>query len=152
MPGRIFTWRGPYTTSGVLLVAYVAVTHLFWAALLTASPAAMNATPVSGLAVLGGRPLLVVVLAGSGLGSLFALSVHRWWVMWFMIPQQVLLGLSLGTAGQAVAQQRYADGVLRPWTFIAADQAPTIVLAFAHLVAVILFAERVHSAAHDAPP
>lgn len=126
-----------------LIVGYVAVTHLFWSVALIFSDRALLATPVSGLSVLGPRPVIVALLGLSAMGSAFALLVRAWWVMWFLIPQQVLLGLSVGTAMQAVAHQQYADGVLRPWAFIASDQAPTIILGFVHLVAIVLFAEQV---------
>ena len=130
---------------GGLIIGYVAATHLFWAVALMLSSDAMMATPVAGLSALGHRAAIITVLALSALGSACALGRQAWWVMWFLIPQQILLGLSFGTASQAVALQQYADGVLRPWAFIAADQAPTLLLAVVHFIAIIMFARDVHA-------
>lgn len=132
-------------TEGGLIIGYVSITHLAWALALVASGQALLATPVAGLSVLGPRPVVAAVLGLSAIGSGFALAARRPWVLWFLIPQQALLMLSFSSAAQAVALQSYADGVLRPWAFIAADQAPTLLLAAVHLIAVIVFAHDVHT-------
>lgn len=134
---------GASTVAEGLIIAYVAIVHLFWAIAIAASPAALNATPVAGINYFGPRPVLVAILALSALGSASALLLRSWWVMIPLIPQQILLTMSVSTAYTAVARSQYADGVLRPAWFIAADQAPTIILAFVHLVALYLFAGKV---------
>lgn len=149
MRARVGLIQEARALSESLIIVYVAALHLFWASTLSGSPDAAMATPMAGLHILGPRSIVATVLLLSAAGSLFAVTVHRWWVMWFLIPQQILLSLSLGTALQAVISQQYADGVLRPWAFIATDQAPTIILALVHAVAVLLFAVKV--AANEEP-
>lgn len=54
-----------------------------------------------------------------------------------LIPQQTVLLLSAGAGIWAASVGHYADGVMRPWEFILADQLPIILTAFLYTVAVV---------------
>jgi hypothetical protein len=54
-----------------------------------------------------------------------------------MLPQQTLLIVSAIGGMVAAALGHYADGVMRPHLFIAADQLPGVVAAVCHSFAII---------------
>ena len=51
----------------------------------------------------------------------------------FVLPQQFLLLLSSFGAARAIVLSQFADGVVRPWQFIAVDQSIWLVLTTAYL-------------------
>ena len=57
--------------------------------------------------------------------------------LYFCLPQQALMVLSATTALRCVLRATYADGVPRPWEFIAADQMWTIVGTVGHTLALL---------------
>lgn len=58
--------------------------------------------------------------------------VHLW--LW---PQQLVLFMMAAAALEAAARGSYPDGIVRPWTFILADQCYAPGLALAHLAATV---------------
>jgi len=50
--------------------------------------------------------------------------------------------MSAAGAIEAIFISQYADGVLRPWAFIAADQVYSIIAALGHTLAMALFVLR----------
>ena len=118
--------------------------HIVWLILLSISEAPIHTAPMSALAFLG-RPGAVIVLLVSVVGSLFGLGY--WHPMlnkfptinpaFLLLPQQMILTASALTACVLIYQGHYADGVIRPSTFIAADQVGGIVIAICHTTAII---------------
>jgi hypothetical protein len=56
-----------------------------------------------------------------------------------LLPQQTLLMISACGAILAIYFSRYADGVVRPRPFIAADQIHVILAALGHTTAVVAY-------------
>jgi hypothetical protein len=56
----------------------------------------------------------------------------------FALPQQAILIMSAWTALTAMWSGEFADGVSRPVAFIVADQAPAVIAAALHAVALVL--------------
>jgi len=102
--------------------------HQLWAlcghsAMLTASVLSL----VAGIALIG---LVIVDSAGMKI--------------WFLLPQQLVLGISAAGSAIAIANSHYADGVPRPMTFIAADQLAVLLTWVAH-TASIMFLWLIHT-------
>jgi hypothetical protein len=118
-----------------MLVCFVAIMHILWACLLIfhGGPIATTATSlfrclvpsyeVRALVYLvsGLLPVVLIWRPGSVLGLISVL------------PQQILLLLSGISAVVAISSGHFADGVVRPHIFIAADQGIFIVLAVLHV-------------------
>lgn len=115
-------------------------THALWGALLLASEDVLWITAIHHTAALGfGRwSLACLYLAVAGL-SLFGLvkKLRPQVALLLMLPQQFVLTFSaIGAIGSIVASQ-FADGVIRPRAFIAADQCPAVFLAIGHTGAIL---------------
>lgn len=118
-----------------------------WAVLLTWLPAALLATPVAPVAALFGGPVTVtVVLLAAALLAQSAIVFRRlpprrplpaWLLLLALVPQQILLLVSAFGGIQAVVNGHYADGTVRPWQFIIADQLPVILLALIYTAAML---------------
>lgn len=119
------------------IIVYACVLHVAQGVAVLADPAALHITPIAGIAWIGrwgtGSVLIsVAVLALLGLRSwLGILGVI------LALPQQALLVATAYSALAAILRQSYADGVLRPLAFIAADQIGTVLLAIVHSVAIV---------------
>lgn len=114
-----------------VIISFASAIHFIWAALLLISPSPILAVPVSPLfALFHLTPLAAsIVLAGvAWLGLLGAERKADTVSLLMLLPQQTLLLLSGMAAILAVGAAHYADGVIRPRTFILADQFPTILL------------------------
>ncbi len=61
------------------------------------------------------------------------------------MPQQILLMMSAAGAVESMWLGQFADGVLRPHTFIIADQIYSILAAIGHTVAIIMHARRINA-------
>ena len=87
-----------------------------------------------GTALMTGAAMLIAGLLAAA-GMIFE---KRWkaWSLLFLIPQQWLLFLAAHGAVQAIYSSSFADGVVRPWSFIFADQFPYIILAIFHTLAI----------------
>ncbi len=59
------------------------------------------------------------------------------WVVVLLLPQQILLMMGVSGAIEAIWLSQFADGVLRPRAFIAADQINSVLAAIGHTVAII---------------
>ena len=62
---------------------------------------------------------------------------HEWRRTWLLLPQFLVLILASVEAFEAISTSRFSDGVVRPWAFIAADQGPSIIMAFIYGLAVL---------------
>lgn len=130
------SWAAPRAR---LVLVYVAVIHLAWAALLAVDGAAVNTTTLHGFASL--KPgVTAVVFAVAGVLSLWAtfarapLSSR----LAAMIPAQLVLFVCGAAAGAAMLHSRFGDGVRRPRAFITADQLPAVLIIPIHAAAIVL--------------
>ena len=115
--------------------------HLLWGSMLLVDPAAKGVTAIHGLfRLVGTAPraaavyLVVGCLAGWGL---WRAREGRARGLIAIVPQQAVLLISAFSAGEAVWNSQYADGVVRSRAFIGADQLPVVFLAAAHTIAMV---------------
>lgn len=123
-----------------LIVLYAVVLHYVWAAALLVDPRAGDATSLAGLYRLVGPellPYLLFVVATLALAYAFLFSKRRLWVVVLALPQQGVMVVSAATAIEAMLAGSFADGIRRPPAFIVADQAPAVIAALLHTVALI---------------
>jgi hypothetical protein len=116
---------------------------------LLAQPNAVRATGTAKISDLFGSDLLAgfVLLGASALAICLIVTQpsQRLSILGF-VPQQVLLAIASLGALTAVYQGHYADGVVRPYSFILADQAPVILTLVLHTIAVV----QLHMTGHRA--
>lgn len=120
------------------IIWYAIVLHWIWGVSLLSSDSPLGVTAVSSIVSLGVVSsmtagiyfLLISCLALVGLGAPKKVGV------WFILPQSLTLIFSAYGAIMAMVAGRFADGVPRPASFLIADQAPAVIAAFFHLVAV----------------
>lgn len=111
--------------------------HGIWALMLLLSDEPFGATPVHGLR-LGHRFVTAAVLLAASAMAVRGVGKRGTRLGWFLLlPQQLLLMVTALTAFVAVAVGHYADGVVRPRLFIAADQLPAVIAALCHTFAVV---------------
>ena len=124
----------------ILWIMWLAVlTHLLWGVLLlnngevVTGITAIHHTMELGFSVTGlGLSYLVIAgLAALGLRT----EMKGYFAIVCVLPQQFFLVYSAIGAVQAIWHSSFADGVMRPRAFIAADQAPVIFLAILHTCA-----------------
>ena len=135
-PLRVFFMSG-----GVIFLWYAALLHLLWAVLLWGSPALVSTTPVAGLYWLCGSSWIMlsgVLALGSGL-ALWMIWHTKESTVWYGVLQQVLVLISGVSGVLAVVAGQYADGAVYPRAFILADQAPAILAAVGHSIALYVY-------------
>ena len=118
--------------------------HLAWAAFVMVDPAARGASP---LAIFASWPtwamvvVLVLVTALAAGASLVPVAARlgRLWRITLMLPQQTVLVASALHVCLLVWSQHYADGIIRPFFFMAADQLPVVLIAIVHTAALLDF-------------
>jgi hypothetical protein len=124
-----------------LIVLYAVVLHYVWGASLIANPGSGAATSLAGLAWLfGPKPLAIILFAVASMSLVFVAfeSVRGIPSVLFALPQQAVLLMSAWAALTAMWSGEFADGVSRPVAFIVADQAPAVIAAALHAVAIVL--------------
>lgn len=125
-----------YTTIPPMMIVFVSALHLFWAIAIWFDVSAASATPPSAIYRTFGSATSYLLLMAS-IFSALGLIVHRRWVIMFMMPQQLLLTISAIGAVIAIYTSAYADGIVRPRGFIAADQAPIIIMTVAYTISIV---------------
>lgn len=121
------------------MVLYCMMLHLWWAFMIALDKSALNATAVDALfRVFDDRWVIIFVLILASTMSLVGLFGRWSWVSILLIPQQALLMLSAAGVLSAVFLSQFADGVLRPRAFIAADQMHMVWSAVGHTIALIM--------------
>lgn len=121
-----------------IMVMYAIALHLSWATILFIDESAVNATAVSALHRYINPPsLLAVVIFIAALLALVAMLSRPSWTLLLLLPQQILLMMSAAGAVEAIWTGQFADGVIRPHVFIAADQLYSVLAAIGHTVAII---------------
>src|SRR5215471_10082471 len=120
------------------IVWYAILLHTLWACLLLASQKTYGATALHVY-----RPVPRLLMAGALLTApvLAAWAVTRrrpsGQTLVALLPQQAILTVSAYAAAAAVVAAHYGDGVIRPRSFILADQAPAILAFMLHTAAVV---------------
>lgn len=129
---------------GKYIVLFAAALNLGWSALLFIDPDLGGATPLHILVMFFGGPIptaiILVLAAASGLTYIRIRAVSQDWSEWLpvlLLPQMVLLWMSAVAGILAVLSKHYADGTIRPWPFILADQLPVMLLALLYTATVV---------------
>lgn len=114
-----------------MLVLFVSVMHVFWGVMLLLNGGAIGTTATSVFRQLVpnyGLRALIYLVAGL-LPSVLIKWPGSLAGLFSCLPQQILLIFSAISATVAITSGHYADGTVRGWIFIAADQAIYILLA-----------------------
>lgn len=115
------------------IVVAIAWLHLTWALLLIVAPQSQGATALSILVyAFRGRALTILVLVLVAGAALWGNRIRGLPGFFLLLPQQFFVLVSLGGAIVAVLAGQFADGTVRPWGFIAADQSWTLLVAVLH--------------------
>lgn len=126
-----------------IMVFYAVLLHLVWAGILLFDDSAINATAVNALyRYIGPTMLLAAVVAAAALSAAYAMFSNTSWTLILLLPQQILLMMSAAGCIEAIWASQFADGVLRPRGFIAADQIYSVLAAIGHTLAIIAHAGR----------
>lgn len=125
------------------MVLFAVGLHLVWASILFVDDAALGATAVNALHRWIPMPWLTWVILFAALFAVVALAVRPPWFLLLLLPQQILLIMSAAGAVEAIWIAQFADGVIRPRAFLAADQFYSILAAIGHTAAIITHARRV---------
>ena len=136
-------------TAAKWIVIYAGLLHVAWGLLLFASESPLGVTAIHSLP--GGRWVVATVCFAVGVLALAGHLLREPWRTWAWMPQQLTLLLSAVNAIQCVVSGTFADGVVRPWAFILADQLPSILAAALHTVAVLASSVRVGAQQHAQP-
>jgi hypothetical protein len=130
---------------GKYIIGFACLLHISWAALLIIDRRAGNATPLSVLfALLGNDRVLVItvlflvaILAAGFLDLRLRKVLNFSTLSMLLIPQQLILWCSAGAGVYATIVQHYADGVMRSWPHILADQSSIILMALLYTIALV---------------
>lgn len=121
-----------------IILTYCTAIHLTWAGALLWDDAATRITGMADLAAIGVYPLAVLLIVVA------LLAVFPMWrpqrglrTIGYAIPQQIVLTFAAGTAVAAMINSTFPDGVARPRAFIVADQAPAVMAAIFHTIAIV---------------
>jgi hypothetical protein len=120
------------------IVWYAVLLHTLWACLLLASQEPYGATALHVYSPLP-RPVMAGARLTASVLAAWAITRHQpsWQTLAALLPQQAILTASAYAAAAAVVTAQYGDGVIRPRSFILADQAPVILIFALHTVAVV---------------
>ena len=126
------------------LVAWAAICqHVAWGVLLLTSGELRTTGLAWMIEVCGGPYRAGVLCLVIGLLAVFPhfRSPYRrsLSLLLFYLPQQILLFMSATNAMRAVILQQFADGVIRGWAFILADQLTAVLFAVFHTIALLQF-------------
>lgn len=129
-----------------IMVLYAIILHLSWAFILLFDDAATNATALNALfRYIHPTILLSYVISTAAIAAFFGLFFESSpWIIILLLPQQILLMMSAAGATEAIWLAQFADGVIRPRAFIAADQLYSVLAAVGHTAAITFHALRVN--------
>ena len=130
----------PSSLGGKWIVWYAVVLHGLWGALVLYDPQhAVWITAIATSVKVVGDPYLLGALyvIASGLSIVACFRRDDLVGACLAVPQQFFLMTSAIGAVRAIVLSQFADGVDRPWAFIAADQLPAILAAVLHSAALV---------------
>lgn len=127
-----------------IMVMFAIALHLWWVLMILIDQSALNATGLASLHQYVSSPLFLATILGlSALMAVAALFVRTPpWILMLLLPQQIILMMSATGAVEAMWLAQFADGVIRPRAFIAADQMYSVLAAIGHTTAIIAHAVR----------
>lgn len=112
-----------------------------WGVLVLYEPNTMAATPLSTIADLFGRSKwgLSFALFSSAVGAALAIYSDRQdvYTRALLFPQVFFMLIACSGSIQAFATGQYADGTIRAWEFIFADQLPWIAAALIYVFSLV---------------
>ncbi len=121
-----------------IMILFAIALHLWWTLMIILDQSALNATGLASLYRYIQPPqILASVIGGAALLAIIAMVTENPWVVVLLLPQQILLMMGASGAIEAIWLSQFADGVLRPRAFIAADQINSVLAAIGHTVAII---------------
>lgn len=121
-----------------IMVLYAVALHWTWAAILLFDSDATHATALNAVfRYIYPEALLITVLSTAASAALCGLILRSPWSLLLLLPQQVILMMSAAGAIEAMWNMQFADGVIRPMAFIAADQIYSVLAAIGHTAALI---------------
>ena len=122
-----------------IMVLFAIALHLCWTLMIFLDPSALNATALSALyRYIHPAPLLAMVISSAAMMALAGLFTNRLpWVVILLMLQQAMLMMSAIGAIDAMWLAQFADRVIRPRAFIAADQMYAVLAAIGHTAAII---------------
>lgn len=130
---------------GRLVFRMVTIAYVIWGALLSVWGTDVQATPIMGLLkIFKGSDNLAVVLflsVTASMASFFTRSALTKTMC--LMPQQALITMVALSSLSAVLVGKYADGTVKPWQHILADQALVILVAVFHTIALTRLIRRV---------
>lgn len=114
--------------------------HLWWAATISFDSSGIGGTGIEAIYRWFGSSLVTWLLfvAVMAIAAMFIRA--PWWIVLFLIPQEITLMMSASGALSAIWLSQFADGVVRSRAFISNDQAWTIIGAVGHTLAIIAHA------------
>ena len=124
------------------VIWYATILQATWGVCMLGWPESAGATAPSAIRdLMRSTPLAAaVLLVASGMAVYVMFAQRRLATLFgstLLVPQQYLLFVAAAGAMGAILRGTFADGVPRPWAFIATDQAPTVVLAVVHGIALL---------------
>lgn len=128
--GRLFS-----ITVGVCIAL-----HIVWAWLILFDGSALNSTALAAIyraLGFGSAVWTAALLCAAALLASWGMVTRRPWIVVLLLPQQALLLISAVGSIEAIWAQQFADGVVRPAGFIAADQIDSVLLAAGHTAALV---------------
>jgi hypothetical protein len=117
---------------------YAIALHWIWGVTLLSSNSPLGVTAIASIVDVGmasNKTAAFLYLVVSVLAAI-AMWTPKWVSIPLIIPQSLMLVLSAWGAAGAMAAGSFADGVVRPQAFLVADQAPAILAAIFHTMAV----------------
>lgn len=125
-----------------IMVLYAVALHMVWAVILVNDASATNATAVHAVSrfIKDPETLAAVIFSAAAFALIGLFSYRVPLFVMLLLPQQVLLVISAAGAIEAMWLSQFADGVVRPRGFIAADQIYSVLAAAGHTIAIIAHA------------
>lgn len=114
--------------------------HCLWGSLLLTSTSSYGVTSIAGIRTVVGQAPQAVLASLMFFVALLAVASMRMpkglWSMVCLLPQEAFLVMSAASALLAILHGSYADSVVRPRGFLAADQGIYILLAILYPCAI----------------
>jgi hypothetical protein len=128
-----------------IMVMYAIAVHVYWVVVLVIDPASIGETSIYAIARhVGSRPWATeLIIAAAAALAMIGLSARVSWVAFLLLPQQVLLMMSMAGGIEAIWLGQFADGSVLPRASIAVAQGYAILAAVFHTIAIIAHAVRI---------